>query len=305
MGIRARCSLLVLALLSSGCVSNEGAAPQTAGPTGVAADTGVIRGLVTNTELQPIQGAVVTVPDLDRENATAEDGTFVFPDVPAGSFLVVVKASGYDSRAKRAEVRVAEESRLEFRLEALPVREPYSELFIHRGFSNCQFALWYTIVYVAGTCNSQALTSKIIFRVEADANWSFAMHEIAWETDEWFSDWIRLPLTASTQGYLIIRHGPSPLRIGAFPGQAAVGATSPNWNPFPPGPTTWENIVYYAGRLGRELNSTTSGQCNELSNWDAGCVGVGPSLESAFDLFVTLFYHEPPPDPMAYTAVPD
>jgi hypothetical protein len=50
----------------------------------------------------PIAGATVILEELKRETLTGPDGTFVFENVPPGSYHASVRAQGYSSR--RTEV---------------------------------------------------------------------------------------------------------------------------------------------------------------------------------------------------------
>ena len=63
---------------------------------------------------QPVPGAVVRLPDLQQSTATAPDGTFSLPGLPAGRFLLEVRSLGF--RTTTREVSPAEGSSVEIGL---------------------------------------------------------------------------------------------------------------------------------------------------------------------------------------------
>ena len=66
------------------------------------AGTQVSGRLLNSLSGDPIAGATVVLEELKRETLTAPDGTFVFENVPPGSYHAAVRAQGYSSR--RTEV---------------------------------------------------------------------------------------------------------------------------------------------------------------------------------------------------------
>src|SRR5262245_61151116 len=66
------------------------------------AGTQVSGRLLNSLSGDPIAGATVILEELKRETTTAADGTFVFANVPPGSYHAVLRAQGYSSR--RTEV---------------------------------------------------------------------------------------------------------------------------------------------------------------------------------------------------------
>ncbi|HEX9815967.1 MAG TPA: hypothetical protein VGB18_03215, partial [Candidatus Thermoplasmatota archaeon] len=55
------------------------------------------------------------------------------------------------------------------------------------------------------------------------------------------------------------------------------------------------------GLLYDEINNYGKPIC-DLNGY---CGGVGTAIEIRFDLFTSLFHHEPPPAPEQYSALPD
>jgi iron complex outermembrane receptor protein len=80
-------------------------APGLAGTARAAQQTAALQGILVDTLTgAPLAGAAVFIDELGRETVSADDGTFTFENVPAGSYHVSVKAPGYSSR--RTEITV-------------------------------------------------------------------------------------------------------------------------------------------------------------------------------------------------------
>ena len=68
----------------------------------------VVKGILVDTLTgAPVAGAAVIIDELGRETTSADDGTFTFDAVPAGSYHVSVKAPGYSSRRTELAVPIA------------------------------------------------------------------------------------------------------------------------------------------------------------------------------------------------------
>lgn len=81
--------------------------------------TGTVR---SDPEGEPIAGAAVAIPALERGATSDEHGYFVLPDLPAGEWQVMVLAGGYASWSGRVVVAQGVAARLEARLQARPIR---------------------------------------------------------------------------------------------------------------------------------------------------------------------------------------
>jgi iron complex outermembrane receptor protein len=58
--------------------------------------------LINSLSGDPIPGATITIEELKRDTTSAADGTFVFENVPPGSYHLAVRAQGYSSRRTEA-----------------------------------------------------------------------------------------------------------------------------------------------------------------------------------------------------------
>jgi iron complex outermembrane receptor protein len=68
----------------------------------------MVQGILVDTLTgAPVAGAAVVLDELGRETTSADDGTFTFEAVPAGSYHLSVKAPGYSSRRTELAVPIA------------------------------------------------------------------------------------------------------------------------------------------------------------------------------------------------------
>jgi iron complex outermembrane receptor protein len=74
-------------------------------PCSRAQSTGSVNGTVTNRDTRAyLEGARVTLVELNRSALTARDGSFTIADVPAGSYTVRTYYTGFDDSVTRVEV---------------------------------------------------------------------------------------------------------------------------------------------------------------------------------------------------------
>jgi len=79
--------------------------------------TGTIDGAVTDTGLEPLQGAFVSVPGNKLRIGTGPNGRFRITNVPAGQYLVIVKRVGFRPTSAAVDVPATDTLRLSYMLE--------------------------------------------------------------------------------------------------------------------------------------------------------------------------------------------
>ncbi|MBD3385980.1 TonB-dependent receptor [candidate division KSB1 bacterium] len=77
---------------------------------------GNIEGLVLNIENEPLVGANIILPNVERGAATNKQGEFIITQLFAGTYQVAVKFIGYKSETKNVNVNAGETSRVQFKL---------------------------------------------------------------------------------------------------------------------------------------------------------------------------------------------
>ena len=149
--VRINVSLVTLIVAAGGCVGNGGTTsvsssslPAPASSAAPLADFGSITGVVTDDESQPITSARVVIVETSRE--TDVTGRFTFNDVEPATLRVIVDRLGYESVAKRVEVRAGEVTEASFTLKAIAaLGEPYLRTHTGSVFINADW--WYTAAY--------------------------------------------------------------------------------------------------------------------------------------------------------------
>jgi len=64
---------------------------------------GGLRGVVESSQGQPISGAIVAIPSIGLTTRTDDSGSFEFPDVPAGNYLIRASSSVFEPAEQPAE----------------------------------------------------------------------------------------------------------------------------------------------------------------------------------------------------------
>jgi len=80
---------------------------------------GVIDGVVSDTNLAPIQGAQIAILRTNLRLGTGPNGRFRIVDVPPGQYLVIVRRLGYRPTSAIVQVPVSDTLRLSYTLEQL------------------------------------------------------------------------------------------------------------------------------------------------------------------------------------------
>jgi hypothetical protein len=134
-------TLAILLLLLPGCGGKAG--DSTDGPSS-AAGLPLLQGYVFDQAVRPVANANVTIQGVgvaarNATAATAQDGHYAFPALPVEERLVVtVQAPGLKSLSKQVSLSAGNSTLLNFTLEAVPTKKPYSEPIGFNGFLSCE-----------------------------------------------------------------------------------------------------------------------------------------------------------------------
>jgi hypothetical protein len=287
-------------VLLAGCTSGSGNELVGEVPGFESEDHGTVSGVVTNEELAPIVGARITLLEAMRTANTSEDGSFAVTGILPGTYQMFVEALGYQSVARRIDVVVGPNEPFRVTLEVLPVIEPYTELIIYRGFSICDFnAVYLSLTLALPGCGGKAT----IFETPVVDTWRYGVVEMRWQAPESMNlvsdNDDTTCLLDNSNPCFVWKIGRSPLRFDAAPLDQNF-SRAPGYL-YPAEAFNWVIAAYSAGMFQEEIQR--SGTC--LRPGEPPCSGVGMSLGTAFDLYVSMFHNEAPSDPTAYSAVPD
>src|SRR5687767_13713806 len=143
--------LFVIAVFA-GCVGTEGTGVETSdapeentpvepGDVDPNSEFGVVQGTILSDEQTPIPNALVGLRGTAFADPTDLSGTFVFRDVPPGTYTLDVGALGFASQAKSIEVTAGQITPVSMFLSAVMLAsEVYYEILPHTGFFDCALA---------------------------------------------------------------------------------------------------------------------------------------------------------------------
>lgn len=279
--------LPLLALPMAGCLGGDGAADVT-----LAADEGLLRGVVVTGAIVPIAGATVTLTPGGLANTTDANGAFAFGPLAAGSYRVDVAADGYAAGSLVTEVGPGRDGVVSVVLQATRTDVPYFELEHVEAYIECSYAQNVAGV-VGGDFSCFGLTDLVLgVDIDNDVN-TFPLHvneggfrgllfEMVWEpqaTMPNFAGFLRSPVPVGEAGGLGLEpqywadSGPSPLRAWVLQGIENDGAY--DGDVFHPDPTVGGDYEILVGGV------TSGDQPAE----------VAFALQQRLDVFVTKFYN--------------
>ncbi|MGB0652453.1 MAG: carboxypeptidase-like regulatory domain-containing protein [Thermoplasmatota archaeon] len=194
-------TLLVAALLA-GCADDDGSngsdelTQQALDDLDVeaTATTGVIRGVVVDQAIRPVDGALVQVPQPGGAPAlsmeTDASGAFGFDGLQPGPYFLRITKVGYNDAQVSVDVvaGVDEPAAIKVLLEANPSAAPYVQLFTFNGFIECSTG----VLAVCGLANAVGeiagvgnLTNDHFLEVyEVDPGARFLQSEMVWQSTQ-------------------------------------------------------------------------------------------------------------------------
>jgi hypothetical protein len=143
------------------------------------------------------------------------------------------------------------------------------------------------------------------YKADVGASWRYAIWEASWAASDQFIGFLVTPnpFTCDTQPCYGVTLGPPPLKLYGEPGKKMQNDTVffGNTLKFPEGAFKTGVSGYHGGQFGHETTTAMkpTGYCPKY------CYGVGSEIERRFTIFGSIFHFQAPPNPTAYTAVPD
>lgn len=200
--------LLVASMTLAGCTDGGADAADTASDDEAFSDlgfdasstTGVIRGLVIDEAIRPVEGATVRLlADPPRETSSDADGRFGFGDVPPGTYDVEAELLNHEPATVQVLVEAGIDAPpiIKLQLMRLWSQEPMSEIFQFQGFLNCAWEIGtaspcvtdFTRLDFTGTCpggcfpalaNNLGLDQREFIK-EVPNGWQTMVFEMTWE----------------------------------------------------------------------------------------------------------------------------
>lgn len=217
--------LLVLTLWSAGCAEN----PVDEEPedeafdeldTKATADTGVIRGIVVDATITPVDGVLVAITNTPHTTQSNADGAFAFEGLEPGFYFLSFSKLGWQDIQVQAEVvaGVDRPAIVKVQMAADPSNQPYVQVEQFDGFIQCSNRF---IVIGLATCATLGFGDDDFSRnYEPSFRPQWVQSELVWESTQVFGEELSYSITCLSgspcpDGQLTIaRHeGTSPLLL--------------------------------------------------------------------------------------------
>lgn len=257
----------------------------------VQADRGIIRGVVFDASITPVEGATVEVLNTEKSATTNADGAFLVADLEPGSYFLKVAKRGFETVQASAEVEggVKAPPIVKVQLQKIPGSDPHFIAHSYTGYIGCS---WKLVNFVGG-CNFLSLfgqeDSTIFIPLAAPP--TYYQNELLWESTQALGDGMVTIQWACAEGGSCsansVDHrtcnvrGPSPL-VCRVHGDEGGGNS---------------NYVGINGtRLGQEDRGLYIRGYAHCAVCATDVVGVGLMLEQTFHEYTFFFYNFKPPE---------
>lgn len=302
-----RVLVLLIAALFAGCSESGPAEPaeQDFGDLDLEADqaTGVIRGVVLDESIVPVEGVTVAIQG-GQETTTNAEGLFGFGRLDPGTYFLTFSKAGFAEVQQSTEVRagVAQPPIVKVQLQRIPGTEPYVLAQTYTGWIACE----YQYVNLLGSCDADTGVfgdpdSTVYYPIDAqEPDW--VQMEITWEHTQEFGKSLTMTMGACADEYC------SPYGFGD-------NNLCQNWGPVilwcKVGQEESTRSGFGSNYLVNETGLGSGSQAGISLDMSADCsactppgtplcgsaCGVGLILEQTFDSFLHVFYNfEPDPE---------
>lgn len=213
-----RVVLLLLAALLAGCADDGASEPEE--PEAFQEieqtdkDKGVIRGVVVNQNIEPVEGATVTLVGQDLSEQTDEDGAFVFTDLEPGTYFMEVSAAAHNTVQSSADVvaGVAKPKAVQVRLIFTPPPVPYVEEIPWRFWMDASANVGGNRVVLGNVLGEGTFGATLDY----ETNVTWVQSELSWSYQQPLAEIMRLQTNVQhAEGNIAsgAAQGPSPIHV--------------------------------------------------------------------------------------------
>lgn len=266
--------ILFLTLALAGCAEEEAVQEQPAPST---RDEPQLQGWVFDPTVLALEGVKIEVLDTGATVTTDANGYYQLEGVPLDiQVLLVASKEGYEPSSKQVRLEADTAIRLNFTLNPVPIKQPFSERLPYNGFIDCEGRIVTAASDIPIQCGSD---NQNVWEFNVKEDLAGAVIEIGWEpgTD----------LAASLGARLeTIGFGDQNIVIAEIFGQSILRLQIPN--------AVAEKYYTEPGTLRLTVEVKPDNEANEAG------IGAGLAINQEFDVVASLFYVEGPPP--GYTA---
>jgi hypothetical protein len=189
---RSACLLLLLGTAFAGCLGGAKASTATDPVADVrvaaTATTGVIRGIVVDPAIHPLQGVRLSIRLGERtlEANSSATGSFGFEGLPAGTHFIEAHKKGYSTSRSGVEVQagVSDPPVTKIALAPNPSDRPYIEAFVFKGFLECGVttpAVGVAVCYAFNLAKENLSADNTQVRYTFGPNLTWLQSEMVWQ----------------------------------------------------------------------------------------------------------------------------
>ncbi len=271
--------------------------------------TGVIRGIVVDQAIVPIEGALIEIKASGLSATTNDAGAFAFADLSPGTYFIEASKAGYKSVQQSAVVEAGVDNPpiVKVRMDADPQSLPYVEVDQFDGFLQCSVRAGF-IGYAA--CSGMAddeCCKDLDGEITDFASLNYIQSEATWESTQELGDEMGWSITCMDgpecpDGQIIIgeERKTSPLLV-------KINETSVRH--FFTGQNDIDERMFADGYAATDIEEeeiyAILGQCIEWPILFDACIrynGIGVILQQPFTAYTHLFYNQLfPPEEWRFT----
>ncbi len=259
--------------------------------------TGVIRGIVVDVTITPIEGATVSIKGQEKSTITDENGFFGFEGLEPQSYFLDVSKDGWKS-AQASTTVVAGDAKpplVRVQLEEDPATLPYSIPLKFEGIIQCSFSL-----IAVGYAACANVGDRFLQNYESDAvggSMDYVQSEMIWKSTQAAGDRMTLLHSAPGEGALLTNYGQAK---GVSPLVIRNNATTLEQYNVPDG-YPLQLRIFNAPIEGTDVGETfgdprDGDNCIERPVLSGCTTGLGATLDQTFVVYTHVF-HNYLPDP--------
>ncbi len=180
-------------------------------------DTGIIRGVVVDPAIVPIEGVTLTVVETGAQAISNENGAFGFTGLEPGAYFLTAEKAGFGAVQQSAivEANVAQPPVIKILMEQDPSTAPFVEYSAFNGYVACSFTLGVLSLAACGVDGVDEQLGHVFLEEHVfDRAPQWVQSEMVWENTQSAGDWMSVSWTdpgTNGQRRISAADGPSPL----------------------------------------------------------------------------------------------
>lgn len=253
-------------------------------------DTGIIRGVVLDPAIVPIEGATVRIEGNDMTTVSNEAGAFAFSGLTPGTYFLSIERLGFQSTQSSADVVAGDSAPPVVKIQMIPdpTTVPFASTFVYDAYIQCSESV--IVVGYSGGCDNNFLVNyeKDVLGRTPD----FAQSEMLWDSTQALGEWMNVMYSSPGDGALLFNYvedeGPSPLVIRANQTLMLDNGVVDDY----PLQVRIFNSGIEGSDLGRDYGDPVDGDnCIERPVLGGCTTGIGATVDQVLTVYTHAFYN--------------